>query len=112
MTATLKRRPPNQGARWTESEEALLATDSDRMIGERIGRSQGAVEKKRTALDIAAYEPRAYTWSAAELKLLGKFSDAEVARRLGVSRRCVIHERQRRKIGPCHPENSPKRRNK
>jgi len=35
---------------WTEEEEALLGTASDRLVGERIGRTTGAVSSHRYSL--------------------------------------------------------------
>ncbi len=46
-------------------------------------------------------------WSAAQVKLLGKFSDDEVGRRIGYSRTNVCSERVRRGIPPFAPRSAP-----
>jgi hypothetical protein len=47
------------------------------------------------------------TWSASQVKLLGKFSDDEVALRIGYSRTIVQAERVRRGIPPFAPRSRP-----
>lgn len=44
--------------RWTEEQEALLGTASDRAIARRIGRSTKAVRQRRTALGIPTSRDR------------------------------------------------------
>ncbi len=51
--------------------------------------------------------PRKFQWPRHLLKLLGKVSDAEVARRAGVVVSTVIHERWRRGIPPAFPQRPP-----
>ncbi len=53
--------------------------------------------------------PNRRVWTAAEVELLGKISDAQLARVLGLARRTVLMERHRRGIPPAHPENRPGR---
>jgi predicted RNase H-like HicB family nuclease len=46
-------------------------------------------------------------WKASEIALLGRISDARIAELLGLSRRTVLVERQRRGIEPAHPQHRP-----
>jgi len=48
---------PN-GRDWTPEEIALLGTDLDELVGQRLGRTKGAVSGKRHALGIAAFVGR------------------------------------------------------
>lgn len=57
-------------------------------------------------VDPVKREPRRFRWPARALALLGRVSDAEVARRAGCSRDTVSSERRRRGIVPffsCRP---------
>ncbi|MEM6331597.1 MAG: hypothetical protein AAF790_15300 [Planctomycetota bacterium] len=80
--------------KWTDEEKALLGTDTDAAIGEKIGRNQHAVTVQRTKLGIPAFQTRTYEWSAKEDARLGMASDAAIADELGVSRPTVLKRRQ------------------
>jgi hypothetical protein len=79
---------------WSQQMLALLGTDSDRVIGEKLGISTSAVQSKRASLGIPHFEP----WSPEQLALLGQYSDATVAKMLGVGRRAVSAVRLYKKI--------------
>jgi hypothetical protein len=46
------------GPGWTAAEVALLGTAADEVIAGRIGRTAGAVEQKRRALEIEVFRDR------------------------------------------------------
>jgi hypothetical protein len=46
------------GPSWTAEELALLGSDHDEVIAQRIGRTAGAVGQKRRALKIAVFRDR------------------------------------------------------
>lgn len=101
MTTDLSTRAaPNRGTPWTEKEESLLGTATDRELAAKLGRTASGVMAKRLALGIAAHESRARIWSKHELKLLGKMPDEMLARLLSVSRKHVFEMRERRGIKP------------
>jgi hypothetical protein len=49
---------PGGGPGWTAEERALLGTDFDEVIAERIGRTLGAVMQKRQTLRIKVFRDR------------------------------------------------------
>jgi len=75
---------------WTDSEIALLGTDSDRSIAKMLGITRHAVFAQRHRLNI----PRVIKhWTEAECKLLGTATDDEIARKLGRTVRSVRWKR-------------------
>lgn len=100
---------PNRYRPWSEKEESLVGTATDRAVALRIGRSETAVLRKRQSLDVSAFEPHRRDWTKGELSLLGKLSDAKVAKRLDCSRKCVIEKRQELGIGCASPRNTPRK---
>ena len=82
---------------WSEREERLLGTMTDRAVAERIGRTRKAVETRRLERGIAPVRARARRWTKREERLLGRMTDGAVARRLGVARRTAWM--RRRKLG-------------
>lgn len=66
---------------WKASEDALLGTDTDREIGQRLGRPAGTVATRRIALGIPAFRPLV-TWKSEEDALLGTATDREIGIRL------------------------------
>jgi hypothetical protein len=83
--------------RWTDEEIALLATDYDSVIAERIGVAPHIVEQKRRRLGIPGIVER---WSAEEIALLGTRNDRAIAADLGKSEAAVRGKRQRLGIPP------------
>lgn len=68
------------------------------------------IQRRRPARPKAAPpHPNRRAWAAAEIDMLGKISDAQLARLLGIARRTVLMERRRRGIAPAHRENRPKK---
>jgi hypothetical protein len=65
----------------------LLGKVTDRELARLLRRSYVSVRKKRLHLGVRALPPSRSPWSSAQLQLLGKFTDAEVARRTGFSER-------------------------
>lgn len=104
--------PKNHYRPWRDRELRLLGTAADRIVAERLGRTQRAVETTRRKRGIAAWQRHRRKWTWKEVRLLGRYADAEVAGRLDIARRTVLIERQRREIAPAHPENSPKKAKK
>jgi hypothetical protein len=89
----LKLKPPNPARVWTAAETALLGTDRDEVIAERLGRTLGAVSERRQLRGIPAHAPaprrepppRASVprWTEAQEALLGTDQDAVIAHRIG-----------------------------
>lgn len=103
------KRPKRHAEPWTDADEAMLGTASDRLVAQKMGRTHKAVETHRLALGIPPHTPVRRTWTKRELALLGKMPDAEVARRLKISRRCVLRTRRRFGIPCSSPINTPKK---
>jgi len=70
-----------------------LGTANDRDLARQLHRSVKLVRKKRRTLNSAA--PFRRSWNSAEERLIGKFSDTEVARRLNRTVMAVALHRQR-----------------
>src|SRR4051812_11591367 len=97
---------------WTDEQDALLGKFSDWEAAARLGRPLSTVRNRRERLRIApafltAKEYPRFVglrvahldpWTPKQESLLGKFSDAEVARLLGRSVRRITNRRQRLKI--------------
>ena len=89
-------RPPVE---WTEAMTALLGTDTDRAVAEELAVHPDSVRYRRMVLGIPAFRcelgrrRRRRVWSRPIVGLLGRVSDGEVARRLGVSRSAVARRR-------------------
>lgn len=66
--------------------------------------------KRRGGTPAAPPHGNRRVWAPAEVRLLGTMSDGRLARLLGLARRTVLMERQRRGIPPAHPQNRPGRR--
>jgi transposase-like protein len=91
--ATAKRFGHRPGVRWTPErggrtpeQIALLGTDHDQVIAQKLGRSLGAVATQRTARKIPAFSGspgRGQTWTVEELALLGTDHDEAVAAKIG-----------------------------
>jgi hypothetical protein len=87
---------------WMKQKIALLGTDSDRTIAERLGTTRGVVARKRTQLGIAGYYPqRRISWTKEMVALLGKVSDWKIAEKYRMSRASVARERRKLGIPAC-----------
>jgi hypothetical protein len=91
---------------WTDEMIELLGTDSDAAVAAQLGIGAGSVIYKRRQLGIPAANPppyekaRGYPWGPGDVALLGKVSDGELARALGLSTTSVTCKRQRLGIAP------------
>ena len=83
--------------RWTDEEIALLGTDHDPVIAERLGVAPHVVEQKRRRLGIPGIVDR---WSPAEIGLLGTAKDREIAERLRKTTAAVRRKRELLGIPP------------
>jgi hypothetical protein len=87
---------------WTKSRIALLGTDSDQKIADRLGTTLGVVGLQRTRLGMPSFYPyRRISWTKEMVALLGKATDWEIAGRYKMKRESVARERQKRGIPPC-----------
>lgn len=86
--------------RWTAEEVALLGTDHDSAIAERLGVPKHVVEGKRRRLGIAGILER---WTDEEVALLGTRTDREVATRLVRTTAAVRRKREILGIQPFVP---------
>jgi hypothetical protein len=104
------RRPPIE---WTEDMLALLGTDSDAAVARELGVHKESVGYKRHQLGIPAFHPprhdncRKFSWQPEDLALLGKVSDGELARTLGLATASVNRKRQQLGIPPFQPAPRP-----
>jgi hypothetical protein len=92
-----------QGRRrdWTPTEDALLGTLPDRVVGERLGVRYQAVQRRRAERGIRAFKPQhgAATWAAVDA-VLGTAPDAAIAERFGLPTQTLTDHRIRRGIAP------------
>ncbi len=91
--------PPSH--QWTDEEIALLGTDTDGAIAQRLGLVKKRVGWKRAQLGIPSFVSRPERWTEREIALLGTASDPEVARKLGKSVTAVCQARCLRGIPPA-----------
>lgn len=82
---------------WTDEEIALLGTDHDSVIGERLGIPTHTLENKRRRLRIP---PNLRRWTDAEIALLGTRTDREAAAQLGRQTAAVRRKREMLGIPP------------
>lgn len=87
---------------WFDGHLAELGTKPDSQIAKQHGVSIATVAKLRQAHGIPPNTKRR-AWRPEELELLGKFSDAEVARRTGRTKSGVSMERMNRRIRGIDP---------
>jgi hypothetical protein len=88
----------SNGPDWTAKEVALLGTDVDRVIAEKVGRSVEAVNRKRKKLGIPRIPDRLSghsSWSAKEIGLLGTDDDKVIAGKIGWTTVAVRMKRKR-----------------
>jgi hypothetical protein len=81
---------------WTAEESTLLGTMSDCELAKRLNRSHTVVSKQRRLLGIRVFVPddlRNTKWTRAEISLLAKYDDLQVARMTGKRVRVVAAKR-------------------
>ena len=91
---------PERGG-WAAEHLALLGTDHDKVIAQKIGRTRSAVKAKRQHLGIPVYSGwpgHGPAWTAAEIARLGTDSDAAVARAIGRTTNAVTQKRKKLKV--------------
>jgi DNA-binding CsgD family transcriptional regulator len=102
-------RPRRARVEWTEEMIEWLGTDSDAAVGAHLHVHPASVTYKRRQLGIPPANPpphdrfTAFPWQPEELTLLGKVSDGELARALGIATATVTIKRQRLGIPPFQP---------
>jgi hypothetical protein len=77
---------------WNEENLALLGTDYDDNIAERLNCKKPTICQKRKLLGIPAF--RIHEWTEDEDKLIGTMFDCQLAEILGISRGCVNARRK------------------
>ena len=81
------RKPQEPQVTWTPEMDALLGTDYDKVIGEKLGLHYMRVYNRRVQLGIPPISRFAARWKDPEfIKQLGTCTDAEIAQKMGVSR--------------------------
>jgi biotin operon repressor len=94
---------------WTAEMVAALGTDTDPSVAAQLGIPKHCVQRKRSLLGIPPYRLRAgpgsqgHPWSPEELALLGRMSDGDVGREIGLSGSAVSWKRRRLGISPFQP---------
>lgn len=88
---------------WTAEQDQLLGTKSDRQLAQILNRTPEAVAARRLNLGIslatkARLRHAPHTWKRHELRLLGRISDKEVAKRIGGTTLMVHKKRLKLKI--------------
>lgn len=94
---------------WTAEMIASLGTDTDPSVAASLGIPRHCVQRKRSLLGIPAYHPwrasgnMGHPWSPEELSLLGRMSDGDVGREIGLSGSAVYWKRRRLGIPAFQP---------
>ncbi len=91
------------GKAWTADHDVLLGTMTDKEVGERTGRKEGAVSARRYRMGVSAFVKRRphrapAIWTPAKDRLLGTMSDVDLARKLRCSPMSVFYRRRRLNI--------------
>ena len=74
---------------------AALATSTEAQLTARFHVSASTIQRHRKRLGIrASKSPHARKWTSADLELLGTYTDARVARLLGIKLAAVAHKRR------------------
>jgi hypothetical protein len=98
---------PERGG-WAAEHLALLGTDHDKVIAQRIGRTRSAVKAKRQHLGIAVYSGwpgHGPAWTAEEIARLGTDTDAAVARVIGRTTNAVAQKRMKLEVPAARTRN-------
>lgn len=98
--------PKNHAAPWTEKDERLLGTMTDRTLAAKLGRTYEAVQRQRRKLGIAPHVAHTRTFTAQELRVLhSEIKDVAKARQLGVSRVRIVQIRAKLGIAAAPAKN-------
>jgi hypothetical protein len=100
---------PERGG-WAAEQLALLGTDHDKLIAQKIGRTRSAVKAQRQRLDIPVYSGwpgHGPAWTAEEIARLGTDTDAAVARTIGRTTNAVAQKRMKLKVPAARKPNGP-----
>lgn len=91
---------PKPKIEWTPELVAKLGTITDAKLAKQLGVKPGTVTYKRLALGIESVRPQRARreWTTADIALLGKMSDQDVANMTGRSRAAVYTARRERGI--------------
>jgi len=89
---------------WTAQRDALLGTDSDLKIADRLGISQYQVTGRRKKLAIAPANPQQKIDWTPIYPLLGQQTDQSLAEKFNVSYKSVCLRRRKLKIAPFQAE--------
>lgn len=97
---------------WAESMLRALGTDTDENIAGALGLPRGVVTYRRLLLGIPGFSNRRgraseFRWTAWAMGLLGKASDRQVAKRLGIHEGTVSLKRRRLGIACFAPSSRP-----
>lgn len=85
-----------KGREWTPAQVALLGTDHDAVIAQKIDRTLSAVTTQRVLRKIPAFSGLVgggRAWTNAEVAMLGREPDAVVARKIGRTLKAVQWKR-------------------
>ncbi len=83
---------------WTTAEINQLGTDFDRVIAKRVGRTTEAVRSARKYHGVPPFRLSKMRWTKRQIAMLGKATDADVARKLDVTPLTVTRKRLALKI--------------
>jgi hypothetical protein len=78
---------------WTPEQDALLGTDHDEVIAEKIGRTTIALRSRRVNFSISAHPGGVRYWTPEELALLRTADDEVIAAKLGRTHTAVQQKR-------------------
>lgn len=104
MARVLRRRlglPDPRTLRWPQRILRRLGKDSDNAIAAAIRVSPASVWRKRRLLGIRPWMEASKSWTSERCALLGKISDAELGRQMGISGVAVRLKRLRLGIAAC-----------
>ena len=87
--------PPRR--KWTGEELALLGTDTDRAIAQRLGIPMKVVRRERDRLGISGISQR---WKEHEIALLGTAPDSQLVATIGKSASAITQKRDKLGIPP------------
>jgi len=82
---------------WPPPAVALLGTDTDAKIAQKLGIHMKSVQAKRASLRIPRFDPKAHRWTDEMLGQLGKMTDQAFAEKFGLTK--VIASKKRIKLG-------------
>lgn len=83
---------------WTTAEINQLGTDFDRVVAKQLGRTTEAVRSARKYHGVSPFRLAKMRWTKRQIAMLGKGTDADVARKLGVKPLTVTRKRLALKI--------------